>query len=441
MTGAEVIPRDRVPRAVVEVRSPVVDCGSFAAKASLGAPTTVVADVFCDGHDAVAAALLYRHESDPDWLETPMRALGNDLHVGRFLPDRPGLWSFAVSGWVDHFSTALDGIRKKVDADVDVEVELLELRNMLLEMHSAADGDDAVLVAELASALRTATTRSSSPSQVLQRWRSAPSRVGRPRPRGPTRSSPTAKRPIQCLVRAVPRSLGEPDAHGTLRRRGPAPPGGLDGVRRPLPAPIHPIGTTARKGPDNSTECSPGDPGSPWAIGAEGGHRAVHPQLGTPADVERLAAACSGHGIDLALDLAFQCSPDHPWVSEHPEWFARRADGSIQYAENPPRSTRTSTPRLRVEDWESLWQALHGSSGTGRTWVCVFRVDNPTRSRSGSGSGCSRRSGAATPTWCSSPRRSASQGDGRLARSASSSPTPTSPGAPEPTRSVSTSPT
>ncbi len=367
---------------MVELRSPVVDCGAFAAKASIGAPTRVVADVFGDGHDLVAAALHYRHEDDSASFETPMETLGNDAHVGSFLPDRPGYWSFEVSGWVDHFSTALHGIRKKVDAGVDVALELMAMRRTLSEMHAVADGDDAVLLAQLASSCARGE-----PDELLA-LPGLTEVAFRTQPRRPVSTSETVavfvdreRARFSAWYELFPRSLGGPDRHGTLRdvedQLDRVASMGFDVLYLP---PIHPIGTTARKGPDNSSECGPGDPGSPWAIGAaEGGHCAVHPQLGTPADVERLGAACAGRGIDLALDLAFQCSPDHPWVSEHPEWFARRADGSIQYAENPPKKYQDIYPLdFGTDAWESLWEALHG---VVRFWadrgVRVFRVDNP----------------------------------------------------------------
>ncbi len=381
-TPAVPLPRRRPSRVVIQPVAPMVEGGRFPAKASLGAPVEVLADVFTDGHDHVAAALSYRRLGE-DWSEVPMVDLGNDRHRGTFSPDRIGAWELDVIGWVDHFDTQREGIVKKAAAGIDVSVELATLAHLLADMAGRASGADVATIEGLIEICASGTydPRLDDPALVELSWRTStrepelhlddalPVFVDRERAR------------TSSWYELFPRSAGEPGTHGTLSdveaRLDAIVEMGFDVVYLP---PVHPIGTAHRKGRNNTLDPTDDDVGSPWAIGApEGGHTAVHPELGTVADVQRLAEACAERGIDLALDLAYQCSPVHPWVREHPSWFRQRADGSIQYAENPPKKYQDIYPiDFESPDWAELWEALLGVvTFWAERGVRVFRVDNP----------------------------------------------------------------
>jgi starch synthase (maltosyl-transferring) len=391
------LPDQRPSRVVVETVSPVVRCGAFPAKASLGAPVVVLADVFTDGHDRVAAALRWRRLSDTEGGagadedpaggapvgEVRMEPIGNDRYRGTFTPDRMGTWEFDVAGWRDDFSTRFAAIGAKHAAGQDVSVELLGLAPLLRQMREAAEGDDVAAIEALGAACsqgRVEDLLAAGDPEGLS-WRTQP-REPLGLSGGPGHVFVDCERArFSAWYELFPRSLGDPRDHGTLGDVGDQLDRiagmGFDIVYLP---PVHPIGTTYRKGPDNTLVARDDDPGSPWAIGSPaGGHTSVHPELGTVADVRALADSCREKGMDLALDIAFQCSPDHPWVREHPEWFEHRADGSIQYAENPPKKYQDIYPLdFDSEEWAELWQALHevicfwADAG-----VRVFRVDNP----------------------------------------------------------------
>ena len=376
------LPSRRPSRVVIEPLAPMVDDGRYPAKGSLGEPIEVLADVFADGHDHVAAAVLFRHDDDGEWREVPMEPLGNDRFRTSFLPDRLGAWHVDVQGWIDHFDTERAGIVKKTAAGIPVEVELAGLADSLRTMRTEAGPSDVELIDDLIAACRCGDPAPfDDPQLAALSWRTFP-------------RTPTLRlhRPLAVFVDRVrartsawyelfPRSAGAAGSHGTLRdvaaHLGRIAGMGFDVLYLP---PIHPIGSTHRKGRNNALAAEPGDVGSPWAIGSDdGGHTAVHPELGTVADVEVLAKQCRDHGMDLAIDLAIQCSPDHPWVTEHPTWFRHRADGSIQFAENPPKKYQDIYPiDFESSDWENLWLALHD---VVRFWVDrgvrAFRVDNP----------------------------------------------------------------
>jgi starch synthase (maltosyl-transferring) len=373
-------------RVVVEGLTPQVDCGSFAVKRVVGDAVEVCADVFADGHDMVAAVVRYRHEKERRWREARMRPLGNDRFAGEFAVERLGCYRYSVTGWVDRFSTWREQLERRVAAGQDVRGELEE---GALLVGAAAEGAPDAPAAELAGRRDRirGTEVAEAVEAALDDELAALMREHDPRPHAVESAAVVTIRVEPVLARCgawyelFPRSLGEKGRHGTLADVAAAVPRiadmGFDVLYLP---PVHPIGRTKRKGPNNVPESGAGDPGSPWAIGAaEGGHTAVHPELGTVADVESLAAACGEHGMALALDLAFQCSPDHPWVTEHPEWFRSRPDGSIRYAENPPKRYEDIYPLdFECEEWQALWQELHG---VVEFWidrgVTVFRVDNP----------------------------------------------------------------
>jgi starch synthase (maltosyl-transferring) len=379
--------KDGRRRVVVEGLAPKVDCGRFPVKRVAGDRVEVRADVFADGHETVAAVVRYKHERERRWHEARMRPLGNDRFAGTFPVDRLGCYRYSVSGWVDRFRSWRDQLERRVAAGQDVRAEVEE--GALLIRAAAAASPAAAAAADLAAwdeRLRAADL-GEAVKAALGPDLAELMEEHDPRPHAVDSADVVTIRVEPPLARCgawyelFPRSLGEGGRHGTLGDVEAALPRiadlGFDVLYLP---PIHPIGATKRKGPNNTTEHGPEDPGSPWAIGAaEGGHTAVHPELGSAADVQRLAGACAERGMALALDLAFQCSPDHPWVSEHPEWFRHRPDGSIRYAENPPKRYEDIYPLdFECDAWEELWDAL---LAVVRFWIehgiAVFRVDNP----------------------------------------------------------------
>jgi starch synthase (maltosyl-transferring) len=375
-------------RAVIESLRPSINCGAFPAKRVAGDTLVVSADVFADGHDELAVVLRVRREGERRWQEVSMRPLGNDRWQGEAPLDAVGRFTYAVRAWVDPFATWRHQLERRVEGGQDVRVELQVGAGLV---HRAADEAPRQVAGELreraarlgeAAQARAAGDLGGALDQDLAELMSAHG----PRPHAADSAEhevwvePLRAR-FSSWYELFPRSLGRRGKHGTLRDVH----GELDRIAGMgfdvlyLP-PVHPIGRTARKGKNNAERAARGDIGSPWAIGAsEGGHTAVLPELGTVEDVRDLADACRERGIELALDLAFQCSPDHPWVTEHPEWFRHRPDGSIRYAENPPKRYQDIYPLdFESEHWQGLWQGL---LDVVRFWidhgVRVFRVDNP----------------------------------------------------------------
>ncbi len=376
------------PRVIIERVSPEVDGGRFPVKRVAGERVTVSAAIFTEGHDRLSAVLRHRPGGDPSWLEVPMQAQGNDRYQASFSVGEPGGHEYTIEAWVDRFASWREGLAKKVEAGVDVGSELLEGAQLLEEAAQRASGPDASWLAGQAGLLAGGDAPARRAEVAL-----APE-LAAAAGRHPDRSRATRLgRSVQILVESVrartgawyeffPRSAAaEPGRHGTFRDCERwleyAASMGFDTVYLP---PIHPIGRAHRKGPNNSTVASPDDPGSPWAIGsAEGGHKSVHPELGSLADFDRLVARAQALGLELALDIAFQCSPDHPYVQKHPGWFRHRPDGSIQYAENPPKKYQDIYPLdFECAQWRELWDEL---CSVFLFWadrgISVFRVDNP----------------------------------------------------------------
>ncbi len=364
---------------------PEIDAGRFPAKRSVGETVVVEADIFADGHDSLAAILKYRHESSGTWTETPMAPLVNDRWRGEFPVTELGRYVFTLEAWVDPFETWSRQLAKRVAAAQDVTVELEAGARLVEAAASRADGNakDAARLTEVATALRGA------------RPAAAPAldgEVGTLMRRYADRSVATLyARELEVVVdpprarystwyELFPRSAGPAGRHGTFKDVEQLVPElarmGFDVLYLP---PIHPIGRTQRKGANNQP-AKPGEPGSQWAIGSEeGGHKSIHPELGTLEDFRSLVQTAAGLGIDVALDIAFQCSPDHPYTREHPEWFRHRPDGTIQYAENPPKKYEDIYPfDFETDHWQELWTELLSIVtywiGQG---VRVFRVDNP----------------------------------------------------------------
>jgi starch synthase (maltosyl-transferring) len=378
-------------RIAIEAIEPTVDGGRFAAKAVVGVPFGVEADIFCDGHEVIAAALLHRARGDQQWRETPMRPLVNDRWRAPITFFEPGFHEFSIIAWRDLFASWRVEVAKKYQAGQIVSLELEEGKHLVeqaLSAHEAdPEGDRAALEALLGEVRssasdsdRLAVLMSDEMASLMARWTlrvnltecetAFPVFVDRERAA------------FGAWYELMPRSQsGSADRHGTFDdviARLPYVQGlGFDVLYLP---PIHPIGRTNRKGRNNSLTAGPNDPGSPYAIGSqEGGHDAVHPELGTLEDFARLAEAAREHGLELALDFAIQCSPDHPWIKQHPEWFDWRPDGTIKFAENPPKKYEDIVNVHFYRDAiPGLWYALRD---VVLFWlergVRIFRVDNP----------------------------------------------------------------
>ena len=343
------IPKTAPPRIQIHEVSPQVDCGRYPVKRTVGDLVAVTARIFRDGHETLGATIRHKGPDATRWTETPLEPLGNDVWAGSFEVDRPGLWSFRIEAWVDRVASFQEELRRKVSAgQPDLTGELSEGAVLL--------GDEELTVeTALAAPAGERSEKAWSATYAVDADRVL-ARVG-------------------SWYELFPRSWG-----------------GFAGVREQLPRlaelgfdvlylpPIHPIGVTNRKGRNNSETAKAGDVGSPWAIGGnEGGHDAIEPSLGTEQELRALVSDAKKLGIEIALDFAIQCSPDHPWLKEHPEWFFRRPDGTLKFAENPPKRYQDIyNVDFGSEDWRGLWRALLDVVlhwvGCG---ITVFRVDNP----------------------------------------------------------------
>jgi starch synthase (maltosyl-transferring) len=388
-------------RVIVERVWPEIDGGRFPIKRTVGEDVAVSVDLFADGHDVLAGVLRYRalpamttaessrHDVDREWHEVPLRLIENDRWGAQFRVEALGKAEYTIEAWVDTFATWLKGLIAKAEAGQDVSSELLEGAELV--QHAASrpgDPGENLRLLEMADKLRRdlpqrARVFAARQPELKAMMDARPDRSG----------STTYDRVLTVTVDPVrarygawyemfPRSVTpDPTRSATFREAESRLPDiasmGFDVLYLP---PIHPIGTTHRKGRNNTLTPEPGDPGSPWAIGSpDGGHTAVEPGLGTIEDFDRFVHVASRLGLEIALDIAFQASPDHPWVRQHPEWFRHRPDGTIKYAENPPKKYQDIYPiNFDSREWESLWAALrdvflfwveHG--------VKIFRVDNP----------------------------------------------------------------
>jgi starch synthase (maltosyl-transferring) len=386
-----VVELDGRRRVIIEGVSPAVDDGRFPAKRVSGDVVEAEADIFADGHDVISAVLYHRHQSEKKPREVRMRPLPNDRWRAEFTVEHLGFYYFTIEAWVDHFLTWHRDLKKRVDAGVtgsDLEVQLL----IGLEMIRTAAGRGGArdrrkleaFIATLASddAIEEKIEDIWSEDLLALMWRNAERRFVTRLACEYAVEVDRARAGFSSWYELFPRSTaGDESDHGTFadveRQLPRIARMGFDVLYLP---PIHPIGATYRKGPNNKVKAEKRDVGSPWAIGGpEGGHTAVHPQLGSIADFERLVKRAGDHGIEVALDIAFQASPDHPWVKAHPDWFQKRPDGTIQYAENPPKKYQDIYPfYFESEEWQALWNELRD---VFRFWtsrgVRIFRVDNP----------------------------------------------------------------
>ena len=368
------------PRIVIEDVYPALDAGRFPVKRIVGEPVEVWADILRDGHAVLAAELLWRAEASDRWSRTPMRLHENDRWTATFTPTSVGRYRYAIEAWTDAFGTWRRDLLAKRRAGLDVKLEIAEGRNLLAAL-KPPEASQARLIRELCR-----TPMSTDPAPLLSDELAAAAAKGLQADLTRSGEYPlVVDRPIAragAWYEMMPRSQGRlPDRHGTfddcIARLPEIAALGFDVLYLP---PIHPIGSTNRKGRNNALTAAAGDPGSPYAIGSsEGGHDAVHPELGTLEDFRRLVKACAERGMEVALDFAIQCSPDHPWLTRHPEWFKRRPDGSIQYAENPPKKYEDIVnPDFYGGDSQGLWRALRDVVLFWvRQGVRIFRVDNP----------------------------------------------------------------
>jgi len=383
MVGAD----DGRKRVVIDSVRPQVDAGRFAIKRSLGETVAVRADVFTDGHDRIHVELLYRAPHQDSWIVQPMVHRVNDEWVANFTVTTLGDYLYTVRAWVDRFATWQADLARRAETGQDVTVEFRIGAEMLAAVAKRADRSDAEAIRKRARRLRSAKPTQAAVEAALSDDLTAlvakyPDRslaslydkdlaviVDRP------------KAVFSAWYELFPRSFGRGGRHGTFRDCERLLPEiarmGFDVLYLP---PIHPIGRTHRKGRNNATVCTPSDPGCPWAIGsAEGGHTAVAGQLGTLSGFRRLVERAGEYDLEIAMDLAFQCSPDHPYVKSHPEWFRRRPDGTVQFAENPPKKYEDIIPLdFETPQWKTLWGELRD---VVLFWidqgVRTFRVDNP----------------------------------------------------------------
>jgi starch synthase (maltosyl-transferring) len=376
-------------RVIIQKVKPEIDSGTFPIKRTVGEKVVVEADIFTDGHDALSCVLLYRKEGDANWTETPMSFLGNDRWRAEFAVTELESYRYSVQAWVDTYKGWSHGLSKKVEAGQDVSVDLLIGAQLIEEAAERSDGPDGKKLQQLAATLR------SQEEPVKKRIRVALDDAnGALVSKYPHRDLATEyERELQVVVdrqragfstwyEMFPRSCSaEPGKHGTFKDCAARLPYvaamGFDVLYL---SPIHPIGRSHRKGKNNSPTAGPGDPGSPWAIGVEeGGHKHVHPELGTLEEFRQLMTEAQKFEIEIAIDIAFQCSPDHPYVKEHPGWFLWRPDKTVQYAENPPKKYEDIYPfNFESDRWQELWAELRDVIFFWlHQGVRIFRVDNP----------------------------------------------------------------
>lgn len=428
-------------RVVIEAVSPQVDGGRYAVRRFLGDTVTIRAALFGDGHDHVAGRVLYRHGDDRRWRCVSMQPEGNDIWSASFPVDQLGPWQYAVQGWIDHVGTWRADLAKRLAAQTppapggeavdkttsavtnqtdfldpsepgdriartnsfgadpvtasasDIPLALRTGARLLREAAARAKGADAATLQAVAGSLEALAEKNlafydaEALSTIFEADIDAiancyPDRDLATRTDDLTLRVERERARFSSWYELFPRSTAaEPGRHGTFAdvedRLPEIAAMGFDVLYLP---PISPIGEAFRKGPNNSVIAQPGDEGSPWAIGSSlGGHTAIHPALGTLGDFKHLVQAAHSHGLEMALDIAFQCSPDHPWVQEHPTWFTIRPDGSIQYAENPPKKYQDIYPlNFESPDWRDLWENLREVFVYWiRQGVRIFRVDNP----------------------------------------------------------------
>lgn len=375
-------------RIIITNVMPQVDGGKYPARTAIGEPVVISADVFADGHDVLKAVVLMKHRNVRKWQEKPMEFVLNDRWQLLFKPEETGFYTFRILAWIDHFTTWQQGLLKKFKAGVVVETDLLVGIEMLEEMANQASAiikkklrswsNDIQRADEIAERVRLSSDNDLSELVAQARVRPFAVTTGVDF----TVEVEDRKAVFSTWYELFPRSASEtPGQHGTFEDVEKLLPRiaemGFDTLYFP---PIHPIGEKNRKGKNNALTAEPNDPGSPWAIGNKtGGHKDIHPGLGTLDDFKVLISSAKKMDIEIAMDIAFQCAPDHPYVQEHPQWFRWRPDGTVQYAENPPKKYEDILPiNFETQDWKNLWEEL---KSVVAYWIeqgiRIFRVDNP----------------------------------------------------------------
>ncbi len=375
--------QDGRQRIVIENVKPNVNCGVYPVKRVAGEKVFVSASIISDGHDSIAAEVLFRSSRNNSWEASPMTFIDNDSWEGAFHVEEIGTYYYTLRGWVDHFTTWQKDLKKRLKAEQNVDVELLIGADLISKNAKNAEKEDQKKLMNFSEMIRKGDPDAAFDDQLSLLMNTYADKslatifpneyeiwVERPRAL------------FSSWYELFPRSTSTiPGGHGTFKDVEKLLPEisemGFDIIYFP---PIHPIGITNRKGKNNSAKALPADPGSPWAIGSkDGGHKSIHPQLGTMNDFQTLLKKAEDIGIEIAIDIAFQCSPDHPYIKEHPEWFRWRPDGTVQYAENPPKKYQDVLPiNFENEKWKDLWEEL---KSIFIFWiekgVKIFRVDNP----------------------------------------------------------------
>lgn len=375
-------------RVIITNVSPQVEGGQYPAKAVLNNNIIFSADIFLDGHDEIGASLLLKHRKERQWKEIPMTFITNDHWELKMKPDKLGFYQFQVQGWVDHFSSWKKGLLKKYEAGQDVSLDIRIGIEMLEQATTYSAAKDKSAISQAARELKAAGSTeealqiATSDKLTTLMYRTREKELITVYPIIFELEVEREKAAFSSWYELFPRSAStEHGKHGTfkdVKRLLPRIAGmGFDTLYFP---PIHPIGEQKRKGKNNSLTAGPNDPGSPWAIGSKvGGHKAIHPELGTLKDFQELIEAARNINIEIAMDIAFQCAPDHPYVKQHPQWFKWRPDGTVQYAENPPKKYEDILPfNFETEDWQNLWKELKSVLDY---WIdkgiSIFRIDNP----------------------------------------------------------------
>ena len=367
---------------------PQIEGGSYAVKRIVGQELTVTADVLCDGHDVIQASVRYKHQSKRSWSEVRMTALENDQMTATFTVEQQGNYSYRVEGWVDESLNWLHGIEKKIAANVFVKSELLEGAVYLSNLLKANKVNDAAAWEQLVKLMEDESSYQAAIEAVLDPKLKAlfiayPTKFLKASSEEYPLYVDRKKALFSTWYEFFPRSASpHPGKHGTFKDCENLLPRvarmGFDTLYFP---PVHPIGEINRKGKNNATDAAPGDVGSPWGIGSiHGGHKDLHPELGSLDDFKSLVNKADELGIEIAMDFALQAAPDHPWVKEHPDWFKWRPDGSIQYAENPPKKYQDILPiYFETPDWKNLWKELLSCAlyWVEEVGIKIFRVDNP----------------------------------------------------------------
>jgi starch synthase (maltosyl-transferring) len=375
-------------RVIIANVLPQIKNRSNPAKGTLNEELLISADIFADGNDELSASVLIKHSTEKRWIEYMMEFQSNDHWIFNFIPGKTGGYQFKIQAWINHFATWQKGLVKKFNAQQPLEMEMqigVQLVERLLESFSKKES---AILKHWCSAL--ANEEQMEKAYALALDEQVTSLMLKYRDSGQVRIYPETleieverqKAAFSTWYELFPRSTSRNNnTHGTFQDVKKILPRiaamGFDVLYMP---PIHPIGKLKRKGKNNSLQAADNDPGSPWAIGSdEGGHKSIHPQLGTIKDFTSLVKAANELDIELALDIAFQCAPDHPYVKQHPEWFKWRPDGTVQYAENPPKQYEDILPfNFETEDWQNLWKELKSIIDFWiKNGVSIFRIDNP----------------------------------------------------------------